>query len=125
VGVCALGLARAAERTGNLGPYAARELNRGDMNPILRVLLYILGVWVLAMGFTNSVYMAVSPRRWFDLPPWLRATGHLQRLRPSKRREYIDGAGGVRIRLAGAIMFFLLLYMLIQIFRAVYTSNHH
>lgn len=65
-------------------------------------LTQVAGLWVavlLALILTiNAVFMIVSPRRWFQLPNWLKATGSLT------ERRYASGWGGDQVRLAGAVL---------------------
>lgn len=46
----------------------------------------------------NAVFMLSSPRRWFKLPAWLRATG------PFTEDKHATGLGAVQIRLVGAVV---------------------
>jgi hypothetical protein len=52
---------------------------------------------VLSLSAVNSVYMLISPKAWFRLPRWLRASGSLA------EEKYRSGWGVVNVRFAGAL----------------------
>jgi hypothetical protein len=49
----------------------------------------------------NAVFMLFSPRAWFRLPTWMRASGVLN------REKYSEGGLSLLVRLLGAIILFL------------------
>jgi hypothetical protein len=55
------------------------------------------GILVL-QATINAVFMLVSPRRWFQLPRWLRTAGSFTEDR------YASGSGAVHIRLVGGLV---------------------
>jgi hypothetical protein len=60
-----------------------------------------LGLCCLTFVFigivVNALFMLVSPRAWYRLPKWFRASGGLS------EEEYSRGWGAVQVRIAGAI----------------------
>jgi hypothetical protein len=60
----------------------------------------ILGLaCLLALGVglaINGLYMLISPRAWYHLPKWFRATAGLS------ERKYTAGWGAFQVRLVGA-----------------------
>jgi len=59
----------------------------------------------------NGVVMVVSPRAWFHLSNWLRATGSLT------EREYGTGWGAMQVRLVGAIWFAMIAWAVYDMLR--------
>lgn len=45
----------------------------------------------------NGAYMLISPRAWYRLPRWLRASGTLT------EERYGSGWGAIQVRIAGAM----------------------
>lgn len=59
-------------------------------------ILAVCGLAVLIIGVVvNGLYMLVSPRAWYRLPHWFRASGGL----PEER--YSHGWGAIQMRLVG------------------------
>ncbi len=54
--------------------------------------------YVVVMLLVNATFMAFSPKRWFRLPKWIRATG------PLTERNNSSGWGGVQVRLTGLLI---------------------
>lgn len=54
--------------------------------------LVLLGVGVIV----NGLYMLVSPRAWYRLPQWFRASGSLS------EEKYSSGWGAIQVRIVGA-----------------------
>ena len=54
----------------------------------------------------NGAFMLVSPRRWFKLPAWLRASGSLT------EAQYSSVWGAVQVRLTGAAFIAFTTWML-------------
>jgi hypothetical protein len=73
--------------------------------------LWVLTVRILATAFAiicalmmtiNGMFMLISPRAWFRLPAWMRASGVLT------REKYSDGGLSLLIRLLGAMILILI-----------------
>ena len=62
------------------------------------VIGWIIVGLVSASLAVNATYMMISPRAWFRLPSWIRATGTL------RERESVTGWGAVMVRLAGVLI---------------------
>jgi hypothetical protein len=60
---------------------------------------------VIAIG-ANGLIMLISPRVWFNLPFWIRASGGLS------KEKYGSGWGAIQIRLLGAIFLGIVLWFL-------------
>lgn len=54
----------------------------------------------------NALYMLFSPKAWFRLPGWLRASGTLT------EDKFSAGWGGVQIRIAGALFLVVIAWVL-------------
>lgn len=55
---------------------------------------------VAAVGFfvgVNGIYMLISPRAWFRLPPWILKAG------PLTEKKHSTGLGAIQVRLTGAL----------------------
>jgi hypothetical protein len=53
-------------------------------------------IFVVGVG-TNGLVMLISPRMWFRLPFWMRASGSL------RKEKYGSGWGAIEIRIVGAV----------------------
>jgi hypothetical protein len=62
-------------------------------------------VAVLAITLINGAVMLISPRRWFDLPAWLRAQGTLT------PENNLKGWGAFQVRFIGAGMLGIAIWM--------------
>jgi hypothetical protein len=65
---------------------------------------------MLVVFTINAAFMLSSPRAWFHLPTWLRATGSLT------ERGYATGWGGLQVRIVGAIWFVILGWFLYDVY---------
>jgi uncharacterized protein YjeT (DUF2065 family) len=67
---------------------------------VVQIMKWILLACVLvALGagvIINGLYMLVSPRAWYRLPHWFRASGGLS------EEKYGSGWGAIQVRLVGA-----------------------
>ena len=54
----------------------------------------------------NALFMLASPKAWFRLPYWARAQGSLT------ERKYSSGSGAVQVRLTGAVVLALIIWVL-------------
>jgi hypothetical protein len=78
---------------------------------IRTLLLGSLGV-ILVLGIgINAAYMLISPRAWFRLPSWLRASG------PLSEKRYGSGAGAIELRVTGAISLAVIVWVIYDLFR--------
>ena len=64
--------------------------------PMLRIAGVCLGILLMVYIAINAAFMLISPRAWFHLPAWLRATGSLT------EERFSSGWGALQVRLAGA-----------------------
>jgi hypothetical protein len=64
---------------------------------VLRIIGVIVAVITVAFLLFNGTVMLVSPKAWFALPFWIRATGGL------REEKYASGGGAVQVRIVGAI----------------------
>lgn len=72
-----------------------------------QILLWIMGA-VLGVGLLiNAVFMLFSPRAWFRLPNWFPA-----RSSSMTETKYGSGWGAVQVRLTGALMLALIVWVL-------------
>jgi hypothetical protein len=78
--------------------------------PIIRLTLVCLALLAGVIFVINAAYMLVSPRAWFALPSWLRATGSL----PQGR--YTSGWGAVQVRIGGAVFLAGLVWVLYDVY---------
>lgn len=63
-----------------------------------KVFLVFCGLTFVFIGIVvNALFMLVSPRAWYRLPKWFRASGGLS------EEEYGRGWGAIQVRIAGAI----------------------
>jgi len=63
----------------------------------MKWILVVCGGLVLGAGvIINGFYMLVSPRAWYRLPHWFRASGSLS------EEKYGGGWGAIQVRLVGA-----------------------
>jgi len=69
-------------------------------------IVFIVG----AVMFVNALFMFASPRAWFRLPRWVRAQGTLT------EEKYASGWGGITVRLAGAGMLAVIVWVLYDSF---------
>lgn len=78
------------------------------MRPILG---WIMGV-LLGLGLLiNAIFMLVSPTAWFRLPKWFPA-----RNSSMTEAKYGSGWGAIQVRLAGALMLALIVWVLCDMF---------
>jgi len=59
---------------------------------LVMCLFVVLGAGIVI----NGLYMLVSPRAWYRLPHWFRASGGLS------QEKYGSGWGAIQVRLVGA-----------------------
>ncbi len=62
----------------------------------------------------NGLMMLISPRAWFGLPWWIRASGGLS------RDKYGSGWGAIQIRLLGAILLGMVVWFIYDAFAGSY-----
>jgi hypothetical protein len=87
---------------------ASRLLRGALMLQILGwFMLAVLGVGLLV----NALFMLLSPQAWFRLPDWFPA-----RSSSMTEERYGSGWGGIEVRLAGAAMLALIVWVLYDIF---------
>ena len=67
---------------------------------------------ILAVS-VNAVVMIISPRLWFQMPQWIRASGGLT------KERYTSGFGAVQVRVLGAIFLGVMAY-----FAYAFLSGH-
>ena len=67
----------------------------------MKTVATIFAVVCALMMTINAVFMLLSPRAWFQLPTWMRASGVLN------REKYSEGGLSLLVRLLGAIILFL------------------
>ena len=70
------------------------------------ILGWTIVVVVGAVMFVNALFMLASPRAWFRLPNWIRAQGTLT------EEKYATGWGGMTVRLGGAVMLTVIVWVL-------------
>ncbi len=58
---------------------------------------WIVAGLVLVSFFVNGLYMLISPRDWFRLPGWFRASGSM------RKEKYSSGWGAIQVRVTGLI----------------------
>ncbi len=75
------------------------------MKEVIGLLCFVVLVAALV---ANAVVMLVSPRTWFRLSEWVRLTGSLQ----LHHQKYESGWGAIEVRLLGAFLLGLIVYML-------------
>jgi hypothetical protein len=79
------------------------------------LMLQILGwfiVAVLGVGLlVNALFMFLSPRAWFRLPNWFPA-----RSSSMTEERFRSGRGAIEVRLAGAAMLALIVWVLYDMF---------
>jgi|1185.fasta_scaffold112436_3 ABC-type uncharacterized transport system permease subunit len=70
---------------------------------MIRVGIICIAAVCGVLAFINGLYMLVSPRAWFRLPGWMRASG------PLAKKDYSTGWGALQIRFLGLLIlgFFL------------------
>jgi hypothetical protein len=64
---------------------------------------------ILAIG-ANGIFMLISPKVWFRLPFWIRASGSLS------KEKYESGWGATQIRLLGAVFVGIVAWFLYSAF---------
>ncbi len=57
----------------------------------------------------NAAYMLISPKKWFELPSFIRATGTLT------KQRYSEGFGAVEVRITGLIMMGIVLWVVYDV----------
>jgi hypothetical protein len=65
-------------------------------------------IFVGVMVIVNASVMLWSPKAWFALPSWIRATGTL------RRNKYSTGWGALQVRILGAIFLGVLTWMIYE-----------
>jgi hypothetical protein len=73
---------------------------------LVMCILVVLGVGIIV----NGLYMLVSPRAWYRLPPWFRASGGLS------EDKYGSGWGAIQVRLVGATFVAVSAWVLYDVF---------
>jgi uncharacterized protein YjeT (DUF2065 family) len=81
---------------------------------ILKIIVVLLLLYLTVAIVINGLLMFVSPRAWFRLPRGLKASGSLSAGR------YSSGWGAIEVRLAGAAVLGLMVYM----FRRIFAGSH-
>jgi hypothetical protein len=80
---------------------------------VVQTMKSILGVCALAVlvvGLSiNGFYMLMSPRAWYRLPRWFRATGGLS------DEKYGSGWGAIQVRLVGATFLAVIAWVLYDV----------
>jgi hypothetical protein len=71
-----------------------------------RIVAALLGLVMLV----NASFMLVSPRAWFNLPSWLRASGALT------KEKYSTGFRAVQVRVTGALMIGIVCWVIYDMF---------
>jgi len=82
---------------------------------------WVVGALVFAVAMINAVVMVASPRRWFQMPSWLRLQGTWQEDR------YSTGWGSVCVRTLGAMViafFVFATYSVVSKAKPGYVSEH-
>jgi len=82
---------------------------------------WVVGALVFAAAMINAVVMVASPRRWFQMPSWLRLQGTWQEDR------YSTGWGSMRVRALGAMIiafFVFAAYSVVSKAKPGYVSEH-
>lgn len=64
----------------------------------MTIAAWVVGALAFAVAMANAVVMVASPRRWFQMPSWLRLQGTWQEDR------YSTGWGSVCVRALGAMV---------------------
>jgi hypothetical protein len=72
----------------------------------VRVGIWCLVVLMVVLLTVNAVFMVASPRAWFRLPTWLRASGSLT------AQKHATGWGAFEVRVLGTIWFALITWVL-------------
>jgi hypothetical protein len=67
----------------------------------VRTTAIVFAIICALMMTINAVFMVFSPRAWFRLPSWIRASGVLT------KEKYSEGGLSVLVRLLGAIILIL------------------
>jgi hypothetical protein len=76
-----------------------------------QILLWVMGA-ALALGLLiNALFMLISPRAWFRLPKWFPA-----RSSSVTEAKYGSGWGVFPVRLGGAFMLAIIVWVLYDIF---------
>ena len=76
------------------------------MQQMIDIAVVCIGACFSVLALINGVYMLASPRAWFHLPRWLRASGSLS------ERKYSRGWGALQVRFLGGLVvaFFLVAF---------------
>ena len=76
----------------------------------MRVVGWSIVAVVGALLTINASFMLVSPKAWFRLPSWILAKGTLQ------EKRFGSGWGAVQVRITGAMMLGVILFVLYHSF---------
>jgi hypothetical protein len=71
-----------------------------------RIVVSFVGLLMLI----NASVMLVSPRAWFGLPRWLRATGSMT------EEKYSTGWGAIQVQITGALLLSVLGWVIYDMF---------
>lgn len=71
--------------------------------------LCAIAIFTLTLG-VNGLYMLVSPRAWYRLPRWFRASAGLS------EEKYGHGWGAAQIRVVGAAYLGVIVWMIYYVF---------
>jgi hypothetical protein len=63
----------------------------------MKILGWGFPIIVVTAILVNAFFMLASPRAWFRLPSWIRASGSLT------EQKYASGRGGIEVRCVGAV----------------------
>jgi hypothetical protein len=89
----------------NLGDGLARPV------PMRQILGWFYGAVLGAVLLVNALFMLISPQAWFRLPYWFPA-----RSSSMTEAKYGSGWGGIEVRLTGAVMLALIVWVLYDMF---------
>ncbi len=92
-----------------------------ELRVSMTIAAWVVGALVFAVAMTNAVVMIASPRRWFQMPSWLRLQGTWQ------EDKYSTGWGSVSVRALGAMIiafFVFATYSVISKRKPAYVSEH-
>jgi hypothetical protein len=65
---------------------------------VIRVIVITISIVVGSVMAISAGFMLLSPRKWFRLPPWLKAQGSLV------EQNYETGWGSMQLRITGALI---------------------
>jgi hypothetical protein len=73
-----------------------------ENNHLVQGVFRVIGILLLGLLFLNAGMMLISPKKWFELPSWLRGSGTMTRVR------YSSGRGAVEVRVLGGLFLTIL-----------------